>query len=327
MQALKEPEKAKAMAATKILATIFKASAPVGQFMLSQVLPQLFKQYHQESEVPHRGPIIDLISHLLMAVKETYMSAEAEGAAATPKQHRTYASEKPLELYRDQLLNIIGSGIDNPLSSVQKPALDGIIQLIHIPDFLTLQEITYLVQRINSLLESLDDVLRTEAVLGLVTISQLSTRPIEDTTLPDLFAKLPDSAPAIGDEEARFWYRQTLKALSQICVQPGLFERLMIRTLFKLQNLVENSPPKTDVVGRECAVAYAYSLINTLSTTLRSKASLKHKDIPMFFDQLNPRMFSLAAHGPSSQSIMVDCRLLAATSALMEVTTENLSTE
>lgn len=233
--------------------------------------------------------------------------------------------ERPLDLYRDELLNILGSGIDNASSTVKRPALHGIIQLLHLRGFLALEEMTYLVQRIDGLLQSPEDALRDEAIEGLVAVSELSVRPIEQAALPALFARLPDSAPPIDDDETRFWYRETLRALSKLSVQPGLFEPLMIRLVVKLESLGEAATPAGDALSRECAIAYAYDLLNCLVVTLQSKTEKRHADVAKFFEPLVPRVFALALAGASARSsVFSDPRILSISASLNEVMTLSL---
>ncbi len=126
-----------------------KASA--GAFALSQILPQMFRQFHTESEIPHRGPILAVIADILQGLREVYSNSTT----------RTQEDEKSIERFKDELLSIITSGVEDPSPAIQKPALDALIHLVHIPDFVTETEVSYMIQKINSIvIGALTDELR-----------------------------------------------------------------------------------------------------------------------------------------------------------------------
>jgi hypothetical protein len=101
----------------------------------------MFRQFHTESEIPHRGPILAVIADILMGLREVYTESSA----------RTQESEKSIERFKDELLSTITSGVEDPSPAIQKPALDALIHLVHIPDFVTEIEVSYMVQKINDI--------------------------------------------------------------------------------------------------------------------------------------------------------------------------------
>jgi hypothetical protein len=112
----------------------------------------MFRQYHTESEIPHRGPILAVIGDLLRALRDVYTMSDS----------RTQAAEQSIERYRDELLSIISAGMEDTSPAVQKPALNALINLVHIPDFVTETEVAFLVQKINDLvIEAPTDELRS----------------------------------------------------------------------------------------------------------------------------------------------------------------------
>lgn len=104
----------------------------------------MFRQYHTESEVPHRGPILAVIGSVLLGLRDIAGQSEERAQTATASLTR----------YRDELLMLVSAGVENPSPAVQKPALDSLINLIHIPGLITGDEIGYLVQKVNSLVIS-----------------------------------------------------------------------------------------------------------------------------------------------------------------------------
>lgn len=129
----------------------------------------------------------------------------------------------------------------------------------------------------------------------LSSINSISTRHVEEQTLPLLFSSLPNHAPGRTAVAERSRYRQILTALSKLCVQPELFETLVIRLSTKLDLLcvtTKVSLAKHDP-DPEPTAAYAHSILTALANTLQTKVDLKHTDIPKYIDRLVPRLYNL----------------------------------
>lgn len=110
-------------------------------------MPQLFRQFHTESEIPHRGPILSIIADLIKSLSEVYTA---------PDSTRSHDKEKCIENYRDELLSLLSSGMESGSPAQQMPGLWGAVHLCQIPNFLTAEEVSFLVQKINDLLLQLD---------------------------------------------------------------------------------------------------------------------------------------------------------------------------
>jgi hypothetical protein len=90
---------------------------------------------------------LSAIAELLSSVRDTYTAKD------TRRSHKT---ERAIENYRDELLSLISSGIDSRSSEMKAPSLQGAEHLVHIPEFLSMEEITYLVSKIDGVLTSLE---------------------------------------------------------------------------------------------------------------------------------------------------------------------------
>jgi DNA repair/transcription protein MET18/MMS19 len=177
---------------------------------------------------------------------------------------------------------------------------------------------------------------RNEALKTLSAISALTTRPIEEHTLPLLFDQLPGEAPALSDEKSRYYIRQVLESLATLCVQPGLFEALHLRLVRQFAGLCEGSTStdnenmdvEEDAIRRECQVAFAYSLLHAIRTTLQRKIALKHHDIAKHYEHLVPRLYSIFIDGVGTdRSIANDPRLMAEGAAVVMIMTQTLANE
>jgi DNA repair/transcription protein MET18/MMS19 len=181
-------------------------------------------------------------------------------------------------------------------------------------------------------------LLRKSALEGLVSIAKLTRKPIEEITLPLLFGKLPETAPALDDEAKRLEYKHILSSVSVLCALPGLLEMMILRILTRLENMatsgVNQSADSTgldvDAVARECNAAYAYSLLHSLLVTIRRKVQEGHHDVAKHFDTIVPRLFDFFVTGAVSGNedpIRTDPRLLSAAASIIETITQTLAKE
>jgi DNA repair/transcription protein MET18/MMS19 len=178
---------------------------------------------------------------------------------------------------------------------------------------------------------------RQVVIKGLSAICGAYSSLIESATLPLLFHSLPDRAPPTSDIVGRSKYRSILASLSELCVQQSLFETLVIRINNKLEHLsstpiTASSGDETYDEARECTIAYAWDLINTLSTVIESKLKAKHVDVVKYFDQIIPRLYGLAIAAAAPRvgdviPIFRDRRLLNVVARVSETLTWELNTE
>ena len=79
---------------------------------------------------------------------------------------------------------------------------------------------------------------RSDVCLELLsTISSFAASHVSGNTLPLLFSALPDRAPPRDAEAERVKYWRTLASLKKLCMQPDLFETLVVRFSTKLDLL------------------------------------------------------------------------------------------
>lgn len=180
---------------------------------------------------------------------------------------------------------------------------------------------------------------RSVVIKGLTTICAIHSSIIESVTLPLLFHRLPDQAPSTPDVTGREKYRSILDSLSELCVQTTLFEALVIRINTKLELLSSTSSnsasgPHEDTPeqDRECTVAYAWDLVNALSTVIDSKLAAKHTDVVKYFDQIVPQLYGLAVAAATPRigtavPVFRDRRLLSVISRISETMTWELDAE
>lgn len=154
--------------------------------------------------------------------------------------------------------------------------------------------------------------------------------------MPLLFDQLPEQAPALSDEKDRYYIRQVLESLSTLCIQPGLLEALHVRLVRHFAELCHPQGAdqanamevEEDILSRECHVAYAYSLLHAIRTTLQQKIALKHRDVTKHYEHLVPRLYSIFVEGARTErGIATDPRLLSEGAAIVMIMTQTLPAE
>lgn len=110
--------------------------------VLESTLPQLVAIFHEDDN-SRRGPALSALSGLIKAFRETFTGATASTEAN---------AENPLSGHRDELLSVFSSGIESSSNGVKVAGLMGAESLVHIPNFLTKDEIVYLVDKTNEVL-------------------------------------------------------------------------------------------------------------------------------------------------------------------------------
>ena len=90
---------------------------------------------------------MSVIAELLGSLVEAY---HTEGTT------RSHSKEKAVEMYRDELLSLLSSGMEASTLAMKTAGLEGAVNLCHIEGFLSAEEVSFLVQKINDLLLQLD---------------------------------------------------------------------------------------------------------------------------------------------------------------------------
>lgn len=194
------------------------------------------------------------------------------------------------------------------------PALEGLVNLVKITGFLSVAEVGYCVAAINDVLISPegDDQYET-ALEGLVTISILHPRIIEESTLPLLFTALPSEAP-LSSSPSNENYRRSLSSLSALCLHPSLFEILSLRLLARLEGLCSST--FNDAIAISNNSLYAHHLLMTLRVVLKKKVDRSDEDIAKYVEKFVPRLIAVfilpttRVGEPGEGAVALDVRLL-----------------
>ncbi|KAK4702028.1 DNA repair/transcription protein MET18/MMS19, partial [Phenoliferia sp. Uapishka_3] len=292
LEELQEPDKSNAKPAVEILTALMRGSNRLAHYIISLTLSQLLSLYKNPDEVALRPSLLVHLSTILFSLSPSPSppSPSTPPPLFIPSSKISHTnSQSPLEPFRDDLISVLTSATRSPTS--RPAALEGLVNLIKIPGFLTSQEIAFGVSSINDVLTNPDNEEQYEAALdGLVEISKIHPGVIEGSTLPILFGKLPEEAPGSGTKE-NGEYRKALEGLAALCVHPELFEGLAGRVLERVEKLVGSSPGGEG--ERSTAALYAHHLLSTLRAVLKAKAGKGDMDVGECLETVVPRLFGM----------------------------------
>ncbi|KAG2150264.1 Dos2-interacting transcription regulator of RNA-Pol-II-domain-containing protein [Suillus bovinus] len=315
IQALKEPEKSQARPAMKVICAFARANGSLSSFAVSQAAELLIRNFHDPDEVSNRASVVVLLTELIEACRDD----------ATQSSHPT---SSPLTASKDALLGLLIVSLKSPATCL--PALHGLITLVRTPNLVADDELGYIVLEVSELLRKEPDEARgfsTDTLALLSAIAGIAPHHLSSQTLPILFSFLPDVTPSRDATEQRASYWRALSSLSALCVQPQLFETLVIRLIAKLDLLCAILP--TSTIDQESTAAYAHAILTALANTLDVKVSSKDVDVPKYAEQLLPHIFRLYLDAALASSEVVavaaDPRLLQVGARIIRLVSQTLN--
>lgn len=306
--------------------------------------------YKSQDDIALRPSVLSHLATLLASLSDSAASdTDADSSAADelapPRELRTPPTfshadgASPLEPFRDDLLSIL-TGSTRALTC-RLPALEGLLALVRIPQFLTPSEVDFSVSAIDEVLMHPDggDEYYDAALDALVVISRVYPRVIERLTLPLLFATLPTASaelplPLPGSAESDD-YRRALEALAALCLHPDLFDILVLRLLARLdETLAISAPARTSQYT--AATLYAHHLLATLRAVIQQKIKQGHVDVAKYVETLVPRLsamiilpttFPAATADDSSRPVACDPRLVLDVGRVVNLIIQRVETE
>ncbi|KIJ20729.1 hypothetical protein PAXINDRAFT_160240 [Paxillus involutus ATCC 200175] len=347
IEAIGEPEKAQAKAGMKALCTFVGISPNLSFYAVTEAADKLVKLFHDPGEVSNRAAVIMLLTDLLNTLALHSNTSEPSMLHKRPLSMGPTSlgspGPSPLESAKDALLGLLVVGLKS--SSTRLPAIHGLSALIRIPSVVTDEELGYIVLETSEFVgkepDEVEDV-TTDVLSLLSSISTIAPHHLATQILPPLFAALPDRAPSRDAQAERAAYWRALCASSTLCVQPTLFETLVIRLTAKLDLLCTPSPsmsassrvsstPTAETEEAESTAAYAHAILTALADALFTKVSKPElaPDVPKYVDHLLPHLFRLFLEAAitGEQCILTDPRLLHVGARIVKLVVQTLSIE
>jgi len=173
-------------------------------------------------------------------------------------------------------------------------------------------------------------------ILG--AISNVNAKALEHTTLPMLFNSLPLCGPPRTAHAERAKIRNILASLTTLCLQPTLFETLVIRLSAKLDSICAPGRQQEHEVDAECDSAYAYDILTSLYGVLQQKIERGHADVPKYAETLGEPLFWLFIRGSTTPlhssagaqpllTVTSDARVIKAAGKIITLLTRSLPSE
>lgn len=286
LEYIKEPEKSKAKPAVKVMSALIQTTPFIRKYAVSKAVPCLIALFRDPAEITNRSATLTASETIIASVKDAFVPRLNH--AEDPKK---YSDEAVLEEFKDDLLGIFTVGLKT--TATIPPSLRGLNTIAQIPSYLTDEELGFIAHNVNEVLEAKDVSAdnRISALDVLSSISSISPKIVEDSTLPLLFSALPDTAPSRESVSDHVRYRQILDNLVSLCTTPSLFETFIIRLSTKLDLIFSRSNDGLPDV--ETNAAYVHYILLSISKTLKAKKQLGHVDIPKYVDRLLPRIYKL----------------------------------
>ncbi|GAA5832383.1 hypothetical protein JCM11251_006429 [Rhodosporidiobolus azoricus] len=339
---LKEPEKNNAKPAVRILAALIASSARLAHYVLSVSLPPLLGIYKNPDDMTLRPAVLTHLCTILASLSSVPSSAlpQSTDETATPTSSTPAPApalfapplalshsngQSPLEEYRDDLLTIFTASTRT--LSTRLGAIEGLVHMVRLPDFLSRAEVDFCISSINDVLSSTaptPSALEASAAsasagrgpsgadeeaysVALSSLASLASLPscssiIEATTLPLLFSALPAStiSPQPGTSVSSA-YRLGLESSAELCTAEGkgggaIFATVARRLTSRLEEVLAASfaaEGAEDEQQYEAATLYAHHLLSTLRAILGVKAKRKDQDVETLVEEFVPALIGM----------------------------------
>ncbi|KAI9846526.1 MAG: hypothetical protein M1837_003947 [Sclerophora amabilis] len=267
---LKEPQQKQAKPAGQILGSIASASPIAFSIANKEVMPSLITTYQDFGGISKQRALLEILKRILDAALHnfgTWGSLEPEPTTSN--------SLKP---FKDRLFEIFSQalmGAPKEEVAFRVVALEGLLRLAKIRNFLEEDEIGMLVQYYDEVLLLEDsrgtEELKAAAIEALIEISRMRSNLIMDITFPAFMAKLPDSDP----DDERF-YLVSLEGLAKLSVEKHIIDLLVRRLLNKLVIVMQASSSS----------AYPHAIISTLLYVLNNSDLENDPKLDTYYDKL-----------------------------------------
>ncbi|KAI9746131.1 MAG: hypothetical protein M1818_000812 [Claussenomyces sp. TS43310] len=259
---LREPQQRYAKQSGQILAKIAASSPLAFHLIIKGVLPPLQTIYQDVNALAKKRDLLEVVNGLLdarLGLSQKHGLGDSRSFAAnddiegvSPQETLTSGG---LHQFRDPLLEMFTIALTNTVSqevSLRIVALQGLLKLALVPEYLTIPEIGHVVQNLNRLVidqKRPDDQLRSPAIEALQQIASTHPQTVGDITFPALLGTLPDTLPDADNEVPL----SILEAFGKIASGGVLFETFSRRLLNRLDAAIYGSSnlhyAKTILIG------------------------------------------------------------------------------
>lgn len=247
------------------------ASIPAFIGIIKAILAPLLTIYQDAGGVGKQRALLGVLNRLL----ESGIALYGSWSSREPYPE----SENALNAFKDRLYEVysralMGSGKDE--TSLRLVAIQGLVHMTELRNFLTNDEIGMIVQYFNDILLDEDcqsqDELKNETIEGLSRVGKLRSNLIMDITFPAFLARLPDR----DEDIPRSRYLSSLEVLARVSVEEHIVEVLLRRLLNRLDVLIQNN----------ATAEYVCSILSTLLFVLSRRQLENDQKLDTYLDRL-----------------------------------------
>lgn len=265
------------MSTRKCFNAVLGVAGRLGNCVIQESLPSFMNTLRNPEQASQRSAIIGHLASLLSSLR------------TLPTPDLSAFDED-----KDELVSLLASF--SRVEASRAASLQCLVHMSHLPDFLLDVEKAFVVSCFNELLktpEIAENASETHIILsGLVQLIDCLPREVERSTLPILFAQLPETASPTDTS-----YKVALNLLARLCINPHLTEPFILRLMTRIEALALRPADQ---------VFYTHHLLFALLATLRAKVGAGHSDLPKYADGLIGRLFALFLCDAEGKSLVRD---------------------
>lgn len=299
---LQEPLHKQAKPGQQIMRSLSAASPAAYSAIAEAIMPPLFEVYWSADSVAKQRGILEAFVALIDSAIDVY--GNCFDASKEP------VATSALAQYHEKIMKIFVPGLVVPTSkdtlSLRITALQGLLRLSILREFLESHEITSFVQHMNEILlaspNSEPAALTENTVRVLSELSKYRPGFINDLTIPAFMSRLPD----VDTGDAK--YLSSLETLAQISVESEVFTTLVRRLLSRLDSVMQQQQSHNASAAR-----YPQALLSTILYGMEHQKLENNANIDFYFEKIVVglcRRAALVAVGRDSVVALTDPSLL-----------------
>ncbi len=270
-------------AAAQIVCKVAEASHRTFDLIFRAVVPNIISMYHSSEAIARRRGLLEVLVKLHRSAIEIYgtwtekpsMSEHVDSTNAGSAENGNALLD-----FREQLLNIMISvlaGMRTNEVSLCLTCVDGLLQMARLRCFLSVAELTRVMQLMSTVLISEEDSRQSEVKAAtldaLVEMAHQKPQTCIDVVIPELMAKLPDT-----DQDDSASRVPVLEAFAKLGTEEKLFSTVIVRLRGKLFAALQH----------QASTKYIFAIVSALLYTFTEQVSrpTNHIDYGPYYDSI-----------------------------------------
>jgi DNA repair/transcription protein MET18/MMS19 len=250
--------------ATRMLQAIASSSTLACNYLLSAILPTLFKLYQGTKDVAKRRGLVETLAHLIRADStvfgqwRTHLSTLANGEGVSDPKKVSNNALQDFTTNALETLNAALSAASISQVSYRLVLLDALLQLAKVRSLLQDNQISSIISLFDNIVIAEEsygrDELKAAAINALVEIAHQKSQLVINKSFPDFLARLPDK-----DESGPETYLPVLEAFAKLGSEDKVFGTVVLRLKNKLYAAIHQRASATYIQAILSALLYAFA--------------------------------------------------------------------